>query len=86
MVAQDRSGHFRSIQAAINFAGRRRIKSRFVIYVKKGVYRENIEVGNDNHNIMLVGEGERKTIITSARSVKGGYTTYNSATAGKLPS
>ena len=54
--------------------------------MKKGVYRENIEVGNDNHNIMLVGEGERKTIITSARSVKGGYTTYNSATAGKLPS
>ncbi|KAH0903200.1 hypothetical protein HID58_042703 [Brassica napus] len=44
--------------------------------------RENIEVGNDNHNIMLVGDGERKTIITSARSVKGGYTTYNSATAG----
>ncbi|XP_009150639.1 probable pectinesterase/pectinesterase inhibitor 33 [Brassica rapa] len=82
VVAQDRSGHFRSIQAAINFAGRRRIKSRFVIYVKKGVYRENIEVGNDNHNIMLVGDGERKTIITSARSVKGGYTTYNSATAG----
>ncbi|CAH2065065.1 unnamed protein product [Thlaspi arvense] len=82
VVALDWSGHFRSIQAAINFAGRRRIKSRFVIYVKKGVYRENIDVGNDNHNIMLVGDGERKTIITSGRSVKHGYTTYNSATAG----
>ncbi|CAH8350670.1 unnamed protein product [Eruca vesicaria subsp. sativa] len=82
VVAKDRSGHFRSIQAAIDFAGRRRVKSRFVIYVKRGVYRENIEVGNNNHNIMLVGDGERKTIITSGRSVKGGYTTYNSATAG----
>lgn len=82
MVALDRSGHFRSIQAAINFAARRRFKSRFVIYVKKGVYRENIDVGNDNHNIMLVGDGERKTIITSGRSVQHGYTTYNSATAG----
>ncbi|VYS59637.1 unnamed protein product [Arabidopsis thaliana] len=82
VVAQDRSGHFRSIQAAINFAARRRFKSRFVIYVKKGVYRENIDVGNDNHNIMLVGDGERKTIITSGRSVQHGYTTYNSATGG----
>ncbi|ESQ45841.1 hypothetical protein EUTSA_v10010228mg [Eutrema salsugineum] len=82
VVSQDRSGHFRSIQAAINIAGRRRIKSRFIIYIKKGVYRENIEVGNDNHNIMLVGDGERKTIITSGRSVQRGYTTYNSATAG----
>uniref|UniRef100_A0A1J3HLN5 Pectinesterase n=3 Tax=Noccaea caerulescens TaxID=107243 RepID=A0A1J3HLN5_NOCCA len=82
VVALDRSGHFRSIQAAINFAARRTVKSRFVIYVKKGVYRENIDVGNDNHNIMLVGDGERKTIITSGRSVQRGYTTYNSATAG----
>ncbi|KAL1222019.1 putative pectinesterase/pectinesterase inhibitor 33 [Cardamine amara subsp. amara] len=82
VVAQDRSGHFRSIQAAINYAAGRRIKSRFVIYVKSGVYRENIDVGNDNHYIMLVGDGARKTIITSGRSVQHGYTTYNSATAG----
>ncbi|KAL0876732.1 hypothetical protein Bca101_026437 [Brassica carinata] len=51
-------------------------------HTSSSVYRENIEVGNNNHNIMLVGDGERKTIITSGRSVKGGYTTYNSATAG----
>ena len=31
---------------------------------------------------MLVGDGPRLTIITSGRSVKGGYTTYSSATAG----
>ncbi|EXC36881.1 putative pectinesterase/pectinesterase inhibitor 60 [Morus notabilis] len=82
VVAKDGSGHFRSVQEAINRAARRRIHSRFVIHVKRGVYRENIEVGVGNRNIMLVGDGLRYTIITSGRSVKAGYTTYSSATAG----
>lgn len=82
VVAQDGSGHFRRIQSAIDLASRRRRMGRFIIHVKKGVYRENIEVGNNNNNIMLVGDGMRRTIITSSRSVAGGYTTYNSATAG----
>ncbi|XP_062092151.1 probable pectinesterase/pectinesterase inhibitor 59 [Humulus lupulus] len=82
VVAKDGSGHFRSVQAAINAAARRRIHNRFVIRVKKGIYRENIEVGINNDNIMLMGDGLRKTIITSSRSVKAGYTTYSSATAG----
>ncbi|RZB93475.1 probable pectinesterase/pectinesterase inhibitor 33 [Glycine soja] len=82
VVAKDGSGHFRSVQAAINAAARRRLKSRFIIHVKRGVYRENIEVDKTNDNVMLVGDGMRNTIITSARSVQAGYTTYSSATAG----
>lgn len=82
VVAKDGSGHFRSVQAAINLAARRRSRGRFVIYVKRGVYYENIEVGNNNDDIMLVGDGLRYTIISSGRSVRGGYTTYSSATAG----
>ncbi|CAN1267141.1 Probable pectinesterase/pectinesterase inhibitor 33 [Linum perenne] len=82
VVARDGSGHFRSVQQAINFAKRRRYKTRFVIRVKRGVYRENIEVDNDNGYIWLIGDGSRHTIITSGRSVGGGYTTFSSATAG----
>ncbi|KAK7404235.1 hypothetical protein VNO78_04948 [Psophocarpus tetragonolobus] len=82
VVAKDGSGQFKSVQAAINAAGRRRLKSRFIIHVKRGVYRENIEVDKRNDNIMLVGDGMRNTIITSGRSVSDGYTTYSSATAG----
>ncbi|RDY06243.1 putative pectinesterase/pectinesterase inhibitor 33, partial [Mucuna pruriens] len=82
VVAKDGSGHFKSVQAAINAAARRRFKTRFIIHVKRGVYRENIEVGKTNDNIMLVGDGIRNTIITSARSVQAGFTTYSSATAG----
>lgn len=55
---------------------------RFVIHVKGGVYEENINVRRNNDNIMLVGDGIGSTIITGGRSVKDGYTTYNSATAG----
>ncbi|KAG6746361.1 hypothetical protein POTOM_050901 [Populus tomentosa] len=83
VVAKDGSGRFRSIQAAINAASKRRYKTRLIIHVKRGVYKENIEVGVNNNNIWLVGDGERNTIITSSRSVGGGYTTYSSATAGK---
>ncbi|KAF1896427.1 hypothetical protein Lal_00034125 [Lupinus albus] len=82
VVAKDGSGHFKTVQAAINAAARRRSKTRFVIRVKRGVYRENIEVDKSNDNIMLVGDGMRYTIITSARSVQNGFTTYSSATAG----
>ncbi|KAJ6971086.1 hypothetical protein NC653_035382 [Populus alba x Populus x berolinensis] len=82
VVAKDGSGRFRSIQAAINAASKRRYKTRLIIHVKRGVYRENIEVGVNNNNIWLVGDGVRNTIITSSRSVGGGYTTYSSATAG----
>lgn len=82
VVAKDGSGHFRTVQAAINAASRRRRTTRFVIYIKKGIYWENIVVGNNNNNIMLVGDGIKNTIITASRSVSGGSTTYNSATAG----
>ncbi|KAI4332647.1 hypothetical protein L6164_017539 [Bauhinia variegata] len=82
VVAKDGSGHFRTVQAAINAAARRRIKSRFVIHVKRGVYRENIQVDKFNDNIMLVGDGMRYTIISGRRSVQDGFTTYSSATAG----
>ncbi|CAN7122535.1 unnamed protein product [Brassica rapa subsp. narinosa] len=83
VVAKDGSGHVNTVQAAIEVAGRRKVTSgRYIIYVKKGIYQENINVRLNNDNIMLVGDGMRSTIITGGRSVKGGYTTYNSATAG----
>ncbi|KAL5812707.1 hypothetical protein ACOSQ3_027657 [Xanthoceras sorbifolium] len=83
VVAKDGSGHYRTVQGAINAAARRRVTGgRFIIHVKRGVYRQNIEVALNNNNIMMIGEGMKSTIITSGRSVGGGFTTYNSATAG----
>ncbi|XP_010259035.1 PREDICTED: pectinesterase 2-like [Nelumbo nucifera] len=81
VVAQDGSGNFRTIKAALDAVSKQRKGSgRFIIHVKAGVYRENLEIGNGMKNIMLVGDGMRSTIITGSRSVGGGFTTFNSAT------
>ncbi|KDP22414.1 hypothetical protein JCGZ_26245 [Jatropha curcas] len=80
VVAQDGSGNFRTIKQALDAAAKRSGSGRFVIHIKSGIYRENLEIGNDMINIMLVGDGLRNTIITGSRSVGGGSTTFNSAT------
>ncbi|KAK9292912.1 hypothetical protein L1049_020893 [Liquidambar formosana] len=80
VVAQDGSGNYRTIQAALDAAAKRSGSGRYVIHVKSGVYKENIEIGNGLKNIMLVGDGMKNTIITGSRSVGGGSTTFNSAT------
>ncbi|CAN1159063.1 Probable pectinesterase/pectinesterase inhibitor 59 [Linum perenne] len=75
VVAQDGSGNFKTVQAAIDFAKRRKYRTRFVIRIKSGVYKENIEVDYDNSYIWLIGDGIRKTTITGDRSVGSGYNT-----------
>ncbi|XWS60082.1 hypothetical protein CRYUN_Cryun07bG0003700 [Craigia yunnanensis] len=80
VVAQDGSGNHRTIKEAFDAASKRSGNGRFLIRVKSGIYRENLEIGNKLKNIMLVGDGLRNTIITGSRSVGGGSTTFNSAT------
>ncbi|KAI8032186.1 putative pectinesterase/pectinesterase inhibitor 59 [Camellia lanceoleosa] len=83
IVAKDGSGNFRSIQAAINYAVSKRTgNGRIIIYVKKGIYRENIEISSNMNSITLVGDGLRYTVITGSRSATTGFTTYSSATVG----
>ncbi|KAL7183971.1 hypothetical protein ACSBR2_026195 [Camellia fascicularis] len=71
VVAQDGSGNYKTIQAALDVAAKRSGSGRFVIHVKSGVYQENIEIGNNMKNIMLLGDGLKNTIITGSRSVGG---------------
>ncbi|KAI3700998.1 hypothetical protein L2E82_45639 [Cichorium intybus] len=80
VVAQDGSGNYKTIGEAIAAAGKRSGSGRYVIYVKAGTYKENIEIGTKLKNIMLLGDGIGKTIITGSKSVGGGATTFNSAT------
>ena len=58
-------------------------KSRYVIHVKKGVYKENVEVGKKKRELMIVGDGMDATVITGSRNVVDGATTFNSATLGE---
>ncbi|KAL1331301.1 pectinesterase 2-like [Arachis hypogaea] len=77
VVAKDGSGKYTTVMAAIN-AAPKSSSGRYVIYVKAGIYNEQVEI--KANNIMLVGDGIGKTIITGSQSVGGGTTTFRSAT------
>ncbi|ERN03321.1 hypothetical protein AMTRI_Chr02g219740 [Amborella trichopoda] len=79
VVASDGSGNFRSITEAIRAAPDYR-KQRYVIHVRAGVYRENVEVKKKKTNIMLVGDGKDVTVISGSRSFLQGWTTFHTAT------
>lgn len=87
VVAKDGSGNFTTIKDALNSlasSSQRISNGRFVIYVKRGVYAENVQIDSSLDNLTFVGDGMGQTVITSGRSVSGGYTTFSSATFSKI--
>ncbi|KAL9359811.1 hypothetical protein Peur_047934 [Populus x canadensis] len=80
VVATDGSGNVKTIKEAIDAASKRSGSGRYVIYVKAGTYNENVEVGKKVKNVMIVGDGIGKTIVTGSKSAGGGTTTFKSAT------
>lgn len=84
VVSKDGSGQFSSIQEAINnVTGNRVGKKRVIVYVKKGIYEENVVIDRLMNKVMLVGDGVRNTVITGNRSSSAGFTTYTTATFGQ---
>ncbi|MED6206382.1 putative pectinesterase/pectinesterase inhibitor 12 [Stylosanthes scabra] len=79
VVAKDGTGNFSSVSDAINFAPNNSYE-RTVIYVREGVYEENVEIPTWKTNIVVVGDGSDVTVITGSRSVGDGWTTFRSAT------
>nr|AAG17110.1 putative pectin methylesterase 3 [Linum usitatissimum] len=79
VVAADGSGKYRRVSEAVAAAPSKSSK-RYVIRIKAGIYRENVEVPKDKTNIMFVGDGRSNTIITGNKNVVDGSTTFNSAT------
>lgn len=82
VVAADGSGNFKTVAAAVAAAPQGGTK-RYIIRIKAGVYRENVEVTKKHKNIMFIGDGRTRTIITGSRNVVDGSTTFKSATVGK---
>ena len=77
--------NFTTIADAITFAPNNSIveDGYFVIYVKEGYYEEYPMVPKNKKNIMLLGDGINRTVITGNRSVVDGWTTFNSASFGE---
>ncbi|KAF7136212.1 hypothetical protein RHSIM_Rhsim08G0244800 [Rhododendron simsii] len=79
VVAADGSGDYRTVSAAVA-AAPEGSSTRYVIRIKAGVYRENVDVPKKKTNLMFLGDGRTTTIITASRNVVDGSTTFNSAT------
>jgi len=83
IVALDGSGEYTSVQAAVD-AAPSKSSSRWVIYIKGGVYNENVNIAAGQTNLMFVGDGAGVTILTGSKSVAGSQvTTYYTATLGQ---
>ncbi|XP_019464125.1 PREDICTED: probable pectinesterase/pectinesterase inhibitor 51 isoform X2 [Lupinus angustifolius] len=84
----EESGCLKTVQEAVNKApdnvngGEGK---RFVIYIKEGVYKETVRVPLEKGNVVFLGDGMGKTVITGSANVGvAGMTTYNSATVAVL--
>ncbi|KAL9245668.1 hypothetical protein vseg_019293 [Gypsophila vaccaria] len=58
-------------------------RGKFVIYIKAGVYEEIVRVPLEKRNLVFLGDGKGKTVISgSVNTGVMGITTYNTATVG----
>ena len=84
-MAKDGSGTYTTINDVVVALSRMGHdgSQRIIIYVKSGVYNENVEIERNMKNVMFVGDGMDKTIVTGNRNVPDGSTTFNLASFGK---
>ncbi|EOY11548.1 hypothetical protein QUC31_009425 [Theobroma cacao] len=82
VVNSDGSGNFTTINDAVAAAPNNSGDSNqyFVIYVVAGVYEEYVSIPKTKQNLMMIGDGINRTVITGNRNFVDGSTTFNSAT------
>ncbi|CAI9094323.1 OLC1v1030045C1 [Oldenlandia corymbosa var. corymbosa] len=83
VVVQDGSGSFRTINDALR-AAPSYSREKVIIVIKKGIYYEQVTVGQEKTNIVLIGEGVENTVISGSKSVATGFGLQETATVGIL--
>ncbi|GLT59782.1 hypothetical protein SLA2020_325820 [Shorea laevis] len=79
IVSASGNGTVKTITEAIKKAPENSDR-RFIIYVRAGRYVEsNLKVGRKKTNIMFIGEGKGKTVISGGKSVHDDMTTFHTA-------
>lgn len=81
-----RNGCYKTVQEAVNAAPNNLNGSKkFVIGIKEGVYEETVRIPLEKKNVVFLGDGIGKTIITGTANVgMPEMNTYESATVGKF--
>ncbi|KAM7264430.1 hypothetical protein ACFE04_002113 [Oxalis oulophora] len=82
-VGKDKTSKYKTITAALNDVPDKS-KNRTVIYVKKGVYNENVNVGKTKWNVLIIGDGKNVTVVSGSLNFIDGTPTYSTATFAVL--
>ncbi|KAK8947680.1 Pectinesterase 1 [Platanthera guangdongensis] len=82
-VALDGTGNVSSVQEAVDMVPRRSL-SPFVIHIKAGEYKEAVVVDKNKWNVVMIGDGMYKTIITDSKNFIDGTPTFSTATFCKF--
>ena len=83
VVAKDGSGKYKTVNEAL-FDIPKKSNKTFVIYVKEGVYEEQVMMNKSMTWVMMIGDGPNKTKITSNKNFVDGTPTFKTATVGKF--
>ncbi|KAM4117297.1 hypothetical protein ACB094_02G113100 [Castanea mollissima] len=84
-VSKDGSGSYKTVQEAVNAAPEDGGGKRFVIRIKAGVYEETVRIPLAKKNVVFLGDGIGKTVITGSLNVgQPGISTYNTPTVAVL--
>lgn len=86
-VCKEEGCKYRTVQEAVDVAPDNLAvnKKKFVIRIKEGVYEEVVRVPIEKKNVVFLGDGMGKTVITNSLNVgQPGISTVNSATVGVL--
>ena len=77
MVSKDGSGTQNMVQEAVNAAPENGNGKKFMIRIKAGVYEETVRIPLAKNNVVFLGDGIGKTVITGSSYVGLlGMTTY----------
>lgn len=83
VVAKNGGGKYKTVNEALKDIPKNNAEKTFVIYVKEGVYEEQVLFDKHMTNVMLIGDGPTKTVITGRLNYAEGVKTMNTATVGK---
>ncbi|VFQ73372.1 unnamed protein product [Cuscuta campestris] len=83
VVAKDGSGKYKTINEALKDIPRNSNKT-FVLYIKEGVYEEEVRFFRNMTYLMVMGDGPTKTKITGKKNFIDGVSTFHTATVAAL--
>ncbi|XP_016469874.1 putative pectinesterase/pectinesterase inhibitor 51 [Nicotiana tabacum] len=82
-VCKEGGCDYKTLQEAVNAAPDNQVTRKFVIWIKTGLYEEKVRVQLEKKNVVFLGDGMGKTVITGSLNIGiSGVTTYETATVG----